>query len=680
MEPSGDRLNSWKEIASYLNRATRTVQRWEREEGLPVHRLQHQKQGTIYASKSELDAWWESRKAALEDTPAPAAASISRSSGLPRRVLWGASLALGILLAGVAILWFATRPGMQQVAWKVVPLTTYPGYEGWPSFSPDGKQVAFAWTGPDHGPMDIYVKVIGTAHSLRLTSGPGRKYSPVWSPDGTQIAFLRDSGPSRSEVRVIPVIGGPDRKVSEINGDWIGLFDRHLAWSGDGRWLITSDRATESDPYTLTLLAVDGQEVRRLTTPPPLALGDACPAGSPDGRTLAFLRCSSVLVCDVYSQSLSRDLRPQGNPKRLTFHNSLARAPMWTADGHAILYPHGESGLMTLWQVPSTGGRPPEMATPAVQVGAHVTISRQGDRMAWVQGYVDQEIYRVEIDALKGGSEPAVKVAPSTRAEFDVEVSPDGQRLAFISRRSGSAEVWVSNADGSSPVQLTSFGGPHVTSPRWSPDGLWIAFDARAKTKGDIYVVRAGGGQPRRVTTEPSDDSLPAWSRDGKWTYFTSDRSGGEQIWKIAAEGGKAIQVTRRGGTAPAESADGAFVYYMKVQPGGKYELWRISSAGGEETRIIGARLGLQKFALVKDGVYFVEGNWRDSVCALQFYRFSTVRIEHAGVIHRRLDTGLAAWPADHPRWLYYSGFEEPTGDLMLANYVSFTASSISGN
>jgi len=206
-----------------------------------------------------------------------------------------------------------------------------------------------------------------------------------------------------------------------------------------------------------------------------------------------------------------------------------------------------------------------------------------------------------------------------------------------------------------------------VTTPRWSPEGLWIAFDARVKADGDIYVVSAGGGQSRRLTSEPSDDGLPAWSRDGKWIYFMSSRTGGAQIWKIPIEGGRAIQVTRQGGGAPTESADGAFVYYMKVQSGGKYELWRIPSTGGEEVQIIGARLGLQKFALVKDGVYFVEGNWRDSVCALQFHRFSTGRTERAGVIHRRLDTGLGVWPTDHPRWLYYSGFEEPTGDLMLA-------------
>jgi TolB-like protein/Flp pilus assembly protein TadD len=63
--PEG-RLDSWKEIAAHLGRSVRTVQRWERQEGLPVHRLQHEKQGSVYALVSELDAWWEERRVGLD--------------------------------------------------------------------------------------------------------------------------------------------------------------------------------------------------------------------------------------------------------------------------------------------------------------------------------------------------------------------------------------------------------------------------------------------------------------------------------------------------------------------------------------------------------------------------------------------------------------------------------------
>jgi hypothetical protein len=66
-----DRLDSWKRIASYLKRDVITVQRWERREGMPVHRHVHDKQGTVFAFRSELDEWWEGRRAGLAapDTP-----------------------------------------------------------------------------------------------------------------------------------------------------------------------------------------------------------------------------------------------------------------------------------------------------------------------------------------------------------------------------------------------------------------------------------------------------------------------------------------------------------------------------------------------------------------------------------------------------------------------------------
>jgi hypothetical protein len=62
--PAGpeERLDSWKEIAAYLKRGVRTVQRWERSSGLPVHRLELDRQGAVFAYKPELDAWWESRR------------------------------------------------------------------------------------------------------------------------------------------------------------------------------------------------------------------------------------------------------------------------------------------------------------------------------------------------------------------------------------------------------------------------------------------------------------------------------------------------------------------------------------------------------------------------------------------------------------------------------------------
>src|SRR5207244_9087659 len=90
-------------------------------------------------------------------------------------------------------LWFIrSRLKPPEPALAAVPLATYPGFQGQPSFSPDGNQVAFHWNGQKQDNYDIYVKLIGTGGSpLRLTTDPAADLSPAWSPDGRFIAFLR---------------------------------------------------------------------------------------------------------------------------------------------------------------------------------------------------------------------------------------------------------------------------------------------------------------------------------------------------------------------------------------------------------------------------------------------------------------------------------------------------------
>src|SRR5512144_509049 len=82
-----DRLESWKEIAAYLHRDIRTVQRWELFEGLPIHRHMHLKRGSVYAFREELETWWANRRHDLngDSKPAEAAAGSSPATSLPPR-------------------------------------------------------------------------------------------------------------------------------------------------------------------------------------------------------------------------------------------------------------------------------------------------------------------------------------------------------------------------------------------------------------------------------------------------------------------------------------------------------------------------------------------------------------------------------------------------------------------
>src|SRR6267154_1038617 len=72
------------------------------------------------------------------------------------------------------------------------------------------------------------------------------------------------------------------------------------------------------------------------------------------------------------------------------------------------------------------------------------------------------------------------------------------KKLAFMSDRSGTMEIWVSERDGSNPVQLTAVGG--AGTPRWSPDSQWVAFDASDRNGTKIYKIKLGSGAPQLLT------------------------------------------------------------------------------------------------------------------------------------------------------------------------------------
>ena len=115
-----------------------------------------------------------------------------------------------------------------------VPLTSYPGNESWPSFSPDGTQVAFDWDGEKQDNGDIYVKQVGVEPPYRLTNDPAMDYSPAWSPDGRLIAFLRDLSPDKTAIMLIPQRGGAERILAEVNGSLRSLeYGPYLSWTPD---------------------------------------------------------------------------------------------------------------------------------------------------------------------------------------------------------------------------------------------------------------------------------------------------------------------------------------------------------------------------------------------------------------------------------------------------------------
>ena len=583
-----------------------------------------------------------------------------------RRWIWAMTLLGLALLVGLG-LWFSSlRPLAQprHPPLQTTPLTAYVGMEILPAFSPDGKQVAFAWNGEKGDSFDIYVKQVDTGTPHRLTTHPADDSFPAWSPDGSHIAFRRHTQESDA-VYLIPSLSGPERKLADIFPRLLGprVGGDGLAYSLDGKFLAVPDKSSAGEPFSIVLISTENGEKRKLTSPLAGSVGDNTPSFSPDSSQLAFSRISGQGVEDIFLMRAEG-----GEPRRLTFDNCDIRDLDWTADGREIVFISNREGDMGLWRVSASGGAPERLLTAVGYDIGRLSVSRQGNRLAYTQHFVDTNIWRVEQAGIRRKVRAPTMLISSSKSDSGPQYAPDGKRITFRSDRSGSLEIWACEADGSNPIQLTNFNGPQTGSPCWSPDGRQIAFDARPEGNPDIFVIRAEGGGPRRLTEDPAEEIAPSWSGDGRWIYFESNRSGSTQIWKMPADGGEARQVTKGGGSLAHESMDGKFLYYTKGR--NVAGIWRLPAEGGEETLILDTlKAGYwSAWTVVEEGIYFLTAE-QPARPAIEFFSFSTGRVTELAALAKPFrpwtnPEGLSV--SANRRWILYTQEDRADMDIML--------------
>jgi Tol biopolymer transport system component len=637
-------------VAGPPREVERLVKRCLRKD--PAHRFQHM--DDLKVALEELKE--ESDSGELAGTAAVAPVYDRRT----HRAALAAIVAIAIGLAVAGWFRFGRSRATPEVPLTAVPLTSYPGYENYPSFSPDGTQVAFQWcTEEPAANCDIYVKQIGVEPPSRLTTDPAEDFSPAWSPDGQSIAFLRKLSATRTALMLIPQRGGQERVLGESDITyliWGELQYRYcLAWTPDSKWLVLPWRGAEKPDRGLFLLNVETRETRRLTTSQ-----DNAPAFSPDGRTLAFNRENHICFL-----RLTKDYEPEGEPEQVappagSFENF---GTAWSPDGRDIVFSSGNDASAGLWRVAAMPSARPRRLAFASEGASAPAVSRQGDRLAYAVTRSDANIWRIGLRS--PGQNPGIpaRLIASTRDEESPAYSPDGKRIAFMSGRSGAPEIWVCASDASNAVQLTALGAPVVSAPKWSPDGQNIAFHAAPAGNEDLYVVSANGGPPRRLTTHPRADGLPYWSRDGRWLYFKSGRSGSSEIWKMPATGGEAVQITRNWGDVPQESPDGRFVYYEKGWPA-QCSVWRVPAGGGEEVKVLDSTHLYAGWTVGKQGIYFFTPPNKQGRSDICLYKFATGKINKILTIERNLYYRIAVSPDE--RTILYGQYDQTGSDLML--------------
>jgi tricorn protease len=436
-----------------------------------------------------------------------------------------------------------------------------------------GDRVAFSYGG------DIWTAPAGGGVATHITTHPGLELFPKFSPDGKWIAFTGQYD-GDEQVYVIPSGGGVPRQLTfypawgPLN-PWAGYDNQVLGWTPDGKSvLFRSMRDADGvlSEGTLYTVGLEGGAVRRL--PVPTAGAGAI---APDGRTLAYAPASR----DFSSWKRYQGGQAQGlyvldlgsrRQQRVAASRRTERDPMWIGD--RLYFTSDRDGTLNLYGV-----------NPARDRVKQLTFSRKWDVRWPSTDHVARIVYEMtgglRVLNVRDGSERDIRItvptdggaSRPTRIDAEVEswtLSPTGERALFVAR----GDVFTVPSHAGPVRNLTASSRAHSKLARWSPDGRSIAFVSDRTGEEQVYLVdQEGKSRPEPLTTGLKTFILSlAWAPDGKHLAL-GDKDG--RVYLLGLERRELVQVAKDGNDAGV---------YLAWSPDGQFLALTLSNANGTDS------------------------------------------------------------------------------------------------
>ncbi len=584
----------------------------------------------------------------------PDAAAAGKRGSTSRKALLVAG-AVGLVVGAAVALWVSGGGGKSVSAQaprisQVARLTHDPGLSEWPTWSPDGKLLAFA--SDRSGNFEIYVRRIEGGHEVNVTNDPGQDYQPAFSPDGQWIAFISTRSSRTGMIKIgatfgmefrtfggdlwiAPALGGaarrlatdanfpvwhPDGKrmayVSGTEGHRAilevpaaGGDPRTLLAGGDSRWEVVKLQYSPNGRW-LSMGTVDSEKILLLSlasgAKPKELLSASTHVWDPAGGRLYYLKREALGGTRLESVKVDADGSLLGPPETIGVMTGILRDLAVSADGRSLAVSEMEGSMnLTLQPLQPGGGAPsgPEQPlTPRGQaLDRYPSFSPDGKRVVYSSNRLGpQEIWVVEIAT---GHLQKLPVPPGYQNVSLPYWSPDGRKISMTPiSADGKRSLWLVALDGSEATELIppmkDLGGS-----QFSPDGSKIVYFARSGEHLQVFEVDVATRQSRQVTSSPSDKWAEEWSPDGRWLLYMSTADGTMQVWRMPAKGGKEEQLTfgHERVRHASYSPDSQWIY---VQPSHR-NIYRIPAAGGPMqpvTKFPESGLFLEEPAISPDG------------------------------------------------------------------------------
>jgi len=566
-----DRLDSWKEIAAYLNRDVTTVQRWEKREGMPVHRHLHDKMGSVYASRAELDSWTRARSgASAEDDIAAPLSQPLPVQGTPRRwALLLSLLATFAMVVGVAI-WLSRteyfwRNPIADARFQRV--TDFDGLTQSAAISPDGHLVAFL--SDRDGQVDVWVTQAGSGefHNLTRGSAPGLVNPSVrnlrFTPDGSLVTFWTKQGPNNGDISVwaVPTLGGEPRP-------YLGGV-AELDWSHDGSRLAYHTPGP-GDPLFVSKGMPMSLANPVFTAPP--GIHSHFPVWSPDDAYIYLVQGSIPDKLDIWR------IKPEGGtPERITSHNETVGYPV-LLDRRTLLYIANDSDGSGPWLYGmDVERRVPHRLSPGLERYTSLAASGDGRRLVLTLATPKRTLWRSRIAPLGAVATEPVQVSLSTSTGFSPRLGPD--YLLHISSTGANESIWKISA-GTAKELWTSDGAQVFGGPAISRDGKQVIFSVRQNGKTFLYVMQADGTQARIVTNSLELQGSPVWTPDDQAIITSAIDHGIPHLYRISRDGHTPAIFLSEYSVDPAWTSDGSLVVYSGPDIGTTFSVKAVTSGG----------------------------------------------------------------------------------------------------